>query len=109
MRASVGLALIALLSLDVVPCGGGRPTPRPPVVVKLGEHCGDGAQMRMCPKGATCCLADPRADYSDSICVKTSALAKEGKACGVTSGKCCVEPLKCKVKEKGKGDGICSR
>ncbi len=107
MRAALVLTLMALLSLDVMPCGR-SPRPPPPSIVAEGAACGHGYHNQ-CDTGLTCCQPDPRMEEKAGTCVKTSGLAKEGEACGVTSKRCCAPSQTCKLPDKAKGDGVCSK
>lgn len=106
MRGSIGLALIALLSMDVLPCGG---TSEPYVrMVGLGETCGGyTSQPRECVSKLTCCAPDPRIADNPGTCVPDGDLSLEGDVCGVTSARCCAAPFHCEVQDQQVGDGIC--
>lgn len=106
MRAAVVLTLMALLSLDVMPCGR-SPRPPPPNIAAVGEACGYGVNAH-CDDKLTCCGSDPKTQKTGT-CVKVSGLANQGEACGVTNKRCCAEPLSCKITEEAKGDGICGK
>ena len=106
MRATLALGLLALLSLDVMPCGS-SPRPPPPVMVGEGKPCGVDTNNQ-CGAGLGCCAPDPRVVSKPGTCVKISGLAREGAACGVTSGRCCGPSLKCAIKDLAK-DGVCQK
>ena len=106
MRGIVGLMFIALLSVDVLPCGGSS---EPPVrMVGLGDTCGGyTSQPRECVSQLTCCVPDPRIADDPGTCVQDSDLSQEGEVCGVTTGRCCAAPLHCEVQDPKVGDGVC--
>ena len=106
MRAALVLTLMALLSLDVMPCGR-SPRPPPPNKAAAGEACGYGVHA-YCDEKLICCGSNPSKQRTGS-CVKVSGLAKEGEACNETSKRCCVDSLSCKVKDEAKGEGVCGK